>query len=379
MPPPASCAQPCEAMDTDVSAATAAAASLDDGAGADTATRTPLRRWKRAVTAVRSLRTWVLVREDSAAARAERALVQREVTSFVRSQVSLRRLSQFMAARASMARERAAGMAALRRLLRVVPPTATGLAAVLRWLPQCMRGPAHAPWLRRGAGAAGVGGANASDAWHYTDGLESCGADLLTALHDEFCALYTDVTTQLDRAVSSRSPSLVLLLLQAWGLVVAPIDHELMNSTSLFIVLQRLLSVTLDNLATATSGVKPGASVVRRVRLGSSASDEASAGTAAAPAAAEPTLVTDDSAALTFDGESKEAYVAMYKTLEDATIQLVVLLVVQVRRFRVSVWIVATTSQPSPHALLRQLCRWCGQCSPTHMCHDHACTVYRVP
>ena len=122
---------------------------------------------------------------------------------------------------------------------------------------------------------------------------------------------YMDVTHCLDKAVSSRSVDEILGLLQAWGICVAPIDHDLINSSSLFLILQRLLSVTLDNLAVATA---EGGSreIALRVRAGSDAD------------------TTTDGAAPRWLGGSKQAHVATFKNLEDATIKLVVLLVVQV-------------------------------------------------
>ena len=129
------------------------------------------------------------MREDSAAARAGRVAVQEEVANFVTSSVSLAKLGEVVAARTELAHARADGMAAFRRLLKCTLQTAHGRYAVLGWLPKSLGGPQRATWLTRGAAASVATPAASGDLWHYTDGLESCGADLLTEVRNAFTEL----------------------------------------------------------------------------------------------------------------------------------------------------------------------------------------------
>jgi hypothetical protein len=76
---------------------------------------------------------------------------------------------------------------------------------------------------------------------YYLDNLEGCGLDLGLAVRSAFERLYEQLAQLLQRAVCTGDLETTLVVLQTWGLVIQPEDHNFLSRVGIFRTLQTVL------------------------------------------------------------------------------------------------------------------------------------------
>ena len=76
---------------------------------------------------------------------------------------------------------------------------------------------------------------------HFLGNTRGCGLQLQRCVRDAFEQAYSSLAADLERATTGKASDLQLAIIDTWGLVLAPDDHDFLSRVGIFRILHQVL------------------------------------------------------------------------------------------------------------------------------------------